>query len=79
MSLRLVQAFLALAVFGSSSLMSHAQERGGPPPLPSFEQGAPKIGEVFPDIAIVDDQGNPVNVRELAGENYAVLVMGCLT
>ena len=40
---------------------------------------APEIGEELPDLTIFDDQGNPVNVRELAKENYKVLVLGCLT
>ena len=40
---------------------------------------APKIGDRLPDLAIADDQGNPVNIRELAREHYTVLVLGCLT
>ena len=41
---------------------------------------APQVGEMFPDLTIVDDQGNPVNVRELAGQSpYTVLTLGCLT
>ena len=40
---------------------------------------APKIGEQLPDLTIADDQGNPVNIRELAREHYTVLVLGCLT
>ena len=56
-----------------------AQELGGPPPWPPFEIYAPQIGEAFPDITIHDDLGNPVNLRELANENYKVLVLGCLT
>jgi hypothetical protein len=56
-----------------------SQEHGGPPPFQAFEEGAPQIGEPLPDITIFDDQGNPVNLRELATENYTVLVLGCLT
>ncbi|MCH7854206.1 MAG: hypothetical protein IIB76_07710 [Proteobacteria bacterium] len=44
-----------------------------------FESNAPQIGELLPDIAIHDDLGNLVNIRELANENYKVLVLGCLT
>ena len=41
---------------------------------------APAVGEQFPDLAIVDDQGNPVNIRELASQSpYTVLTLGCLT
>jgi hypothetical protein len=56
-----------------------AQAQDGPPPWPAFEEGAPQIGEQFPDLTIHDDLGNPVNLRELANENYKVLVLGCLT
>ncbi len=42
--------------------------------------GAPELGEQIPDVTIVDDQGNPVNVRELASRSpYTVLTLGCLT
>jgi hypothetical protein len=41
---------------------------------------APEIGEQFPDLTIVDDQGNPVNIRDLASQSqYTVLTLGCLT
>ena len=41
---------------------------------------APEIGEQIPDLTIVDDQGNPVNLIELAGKStYTVLTLGCLT
>ena len=51
----------------------------GPPVMPQFEADAPKVGEPLPDVTIYDDLGNPVNLRELADENYKVLVLGCLT
>jgi hypothetical protein len=47
--------------------------------MEEFETGAPQIGEQLPDLEIYDDLGNPVNIRDLAGENYKVLVLGCLT
>ena len=41
---------------------------------------APGLGERIPDITIVDDQGNPANMRELAQRKpYTVLTLGCLT
>ena len=41
---------------------------------------APEVGEQIPDVTIVDDQGNPVNIRDLAGKStYTVLTLGCLT
>ncbi len=53
--------------------------QSGPPRMPQFEADAPKVGEALPDISIHDDLGNLVNIRELASENYKVLVLGCLT
>jgi hypothetical protein len=42
--------------------------------------GAPEVGEKISDVTIVDDQGNPVNIRELASQSpYTVLTLGCLT
>jgi len=41
---------------------------------------APQLGEQIPDVTIVDDAGNPVNIRELASRSpYTVLTLGCLT
>ncbi len=41
---------------------------------------APEIGEQIPDLTIVDDQGNPVNLIDLASQStYTVLTLGCLT
>ena len=44
-----------------------------------FLNAAPGIGERVPDIKVVDDRGNPVNIREVATGQYTVLVLGCLT
>ena len=41
---------------------------------------APEVGQQIPDVTIVDDQGNPVNIRELASRSpYTALTLGCLT
>lgn len=41
---------------------------------------APGLGEQIPDITIVDDEGKPANLRELARRKpYTVLTLGCLT
>lgn len=40
---------------------------------------APQVGDMIPDLTIVDRDGEPVNLRELTSENYTVLVLGCLT
>ncbi len=44
-----------------------------------FDAAAPEIGEPLQDLTLVDDQGNPANIREIASEHYTVLVLGCLT
>ncbi len=44
-----------------------------------FDAAAPEIGEPLPDLTLFDDRGNPVNIREVASEQYTVLVEGCLT
>ena len=75
----------ALLVLGSLLLLptlALAQRKmpvGLEPPQARFEK-APELGETFPDITIVDDEGKPVNIRELAGRKpYTVLTIGCLT
>ena len=40
---------------------------------------APQLGEMVPDLEIVDDEGNPVRLRELTQGHYTVLTLGCLT
>lgn len=64
-----------LLYLGSNMAFSQARQ----PLMERFESNAPQIGELLPDIAIHDDLGNLVNIRELANENYKVLVLGCLT
>ncbi len=44
-----------------------------------FDAAAPQIGEPLQDLTLVDDQGNPANIRELARDQYTVFVLGCLT
>ena len=40
---------------------------------------APQIGELNPDLVSVDDQGDPVRLRELAQGHYTVMTLGCRT
>ena len=58
----------------------------GPPLPPGIESleardaAAPQVGDIFPDVTVVDAEGNPVNIRSLAGEKpHTVLTLGCLT
>ncbi len=44
-----------------------------------FDAAAPEIGEPLHDLTIVGDEGNPVNIREIATGQYSVFVLGCLT
>lgn len=62
-----------------SSSPAFGQEAGAGQATGRFV-GAPEVGEQIPDVTIVDDQGNPVNIRELASRSpYTVLTLGCLT
>ncbi len=76
--------------FAASFLASSAANAQRPdnPPDPSVGDGprahefwpeAPAVGDLFPDVTVVDDQGAPINIHELPTENYSVLVLGCLT
>ena len=81
------KAFLAvtIAALAQSSLVFAQPPRGaqmpqGVTPPNSRFANAPQVGETFPDVTIFDDQGNPVNIRELASRSpYTVLTLGCLT
>ena len=44
-----------------------------------FYNTVPGIGERAPDVQVVNDRGDPVNIREMATGQYTVLVLGCLT
>ena len=49
------------------------------PPDARFLALAPKVGEMVPDLKIVNDKGDPVHLRELTRGHYTVLTLGCLT
>ncbi len=72
---RMVILLAALAVFPMNSILAQGALL---PPDVRFENG-PKVGEMVPDVTIVDDQGRPVSVRELAQGQYTVMTLGCLT
>ena len=44
-----------------------------------FMATVPAIGEQIPDVTIVDDQGNPVSMRDITTGQYTVLTLGWLT
>ncbi len=68
-----------LLSLGLNTAFSQSRPPRQQPPMAMFEAYAPKVGERLPDISVHDDLGNLVNIRELANENYKVLVLGCLT
>ncbi len=71
---------LILLALGCSMTNDGLQLPAGLEPLAERAAAAPKVGEQFPDITIVDAEGQPVNVRSLASEKpYTVLTLGCLT
>ncbi len=68
----LLQSTVALAQFGMGA-------PGAARPSPRFDS-AVQLGEQIADLTIVGDQGEPVNLRELASSSpYTVLTLGCLT
>ena len=42
-------------------------------------QSAPKIGEMIPDLTLVNDKGIPTNLRDITNGHYTVITLGCLT
>jgi cytochrome oxidase Cu insertion factor (SCO1/SenC/PrrC family) len=51
----------------------------GTPPQSRFAENGPKVGDLIPDLTIVDDQGNPVNLRDITRGHYTTITLGCLT
>lgn len=43
-----------------------------------FAEKSPKVGEVLPNVKAFDEQGRPVELKDLRGK-YTVLVFGCIT
>ena len=77
--IRRLVAVLSLFIAASQWNAALAQMGAEGPGVQRFLSTAPAIGEPLPDVSIVDDQGSPVSLRDLTGENYTVLVLGCLT
>ena len=46
--------------------------------LAGFDDNSPELGDLVPDIAILDQEGKPFELRSFTG-SYTVLVFGCLT
>ena len=69
---------LLLVVLTAHPVSSILAPRATLPPDVRFQNG-PKVGERVPDVTIVDDQGRPVSIRELAPGQYTVMTLGCLT
>ena len=76
---RILALLCSITAIALQANTAQSQMPADGPLMPLFEERAPKVGEPAPDITIFDDQGNPVNIRDLASENYTVLVLGCLT
>ena len=67
-----------LLLIGAAIFHTNFALAQGTPPEARFAS-APKIGEMIPDLTLVDDQGNPANIRELTSGHYTVMTLGCLT
>ena len=80
MNYRFVYVLLALtSVIQSAPVMAQPGGMGVAVPPDVRFADAPQLGEMIPDLTIVDDDGNPANLRELATGQYTVLTLGCLT
>jgi hypothetical protein len=78
----LVFLFALFSLINASVAQAQGGRLGAGSPAVSPDvrfEDAPKIGEMVPDLTIVDDQGNPANLRELTTGQYTVLTLGCLT
>jgi len=73
--------FVAVASAQAPAGMGMGMAAGGAPTAMDtrFMDIVPGIGEQLPDISIVDDHGNPVNMRDITTGQYTVLTLGCLT
>ena len=70
----------AVALVGAAAAQDESKFPPGLEPLSERIAEAPDVGDVFPDVTIVDDEGKAVNIRSLAAEKpYTVLTLGCLT
>ena len=69
---------LLLVVLAAAPVNSILAQGALLPPDVRFENG-PKIGARVPDLTIVDDQGNPANLRDITRGHYTVMTLGCLT
>lgn len=72
---RTASLFLILAGIMQTSLVV-AQ---GTPPQVRFESATAQVGELIPDLTVVDDQGNPVKLRDITRGHYTTITLGCLT
>ena len=75
MRIRLLLLLLVLAAAPVNSILAQGALL---PPDVRFENG-PKVGDRVPDLTIVDDQGNPANLRDITRGHYTVMTLGCLT
>ncbi len=74
--------FLILIItLAGAFFAAHVAAQGAMPRSPNdrFSQGGPEVGDMVPDLVIVDDKGNPANLRKLTEGHYSVFILGCLT
>ncbi len=45
----------------------------------NFEENAPAVGQMMPDVVVYDHDGAERRLGDLLGEQYTVLILGCLT
>ena len=45
----------------------------------SFQENAPGVGDMMPNLTVYDRDGAEHRLGDLLGERYTVLILGCLT
>ncbi len=50
-----------------------------PPVSRDFEQHAPAVGGMMPDVVVHSRDGTELRLRDLLRERHTVLILGCLT
>ena len=82
---------LAVVLLPGTAYAQRGGQRGGPGGLGargaeangamavSFESNSPAPGEAMPDVVVHRSSGEPVAFRQLLGEQYTVVIFGCLT
>jgi cytochrome oxidase Cu insertion factor (SCO1/SenC/PrrC family) len=76
---RIALAAVVLFLFVACGDEMTDRERGWKMVEDRFAAAAPEVGELAPDVVVLDADGKEHQLRSLLKGNYSVLVLGCLT